>query len=143
MTLDQNASKPGRCAARAAKTQSQRWRRCNRTRVAGADWRAVGLQLESGGSICELYHTLTLFAREQIGRCVAAARGIWRSERFKLFPMVTQQLTTFLSAMPMALTPDLRDDLNKMRLISTKTTSMRPIWRLWLRNGPGQAAHRI
>ncbi|QJW82491.1 type IV secretion system protein TraC [Burkholderia glumae] len=139
MTLDQNAveTRVALRGARAAQNAKSKMAPLQpELALQERDWRAVGLQLESGGSICELYHTLTLFApREQIGRCVAAARGIWRSERFKLFPMVTQQLTTFLSAMPMALTPDLRDDLNKMRLISTKTTvnatDMAPVVAEW------------
>ncbi|WP_186239612.1 type IV secretion system protein TraC [Burkholderia gladioli] len=101
------------------------------------DWKAVNMQLQMGGSMCELYHTLTLFAPpKQMGRCAAAAEGIWRSERFsKLFPMLTQQLTTFLSAMPMMLTSDLRDDLKKFRLITTKTTvnatDMAPVLGEW------------
>lgn len=100
------------------------------------DWKAVAMQLQSGGSVCELYHTLTLFApRAQMERCAAAARGIWRTERFKLFPMLTQQLTTFLSAMPMTLTSDMRDDLKKFRLITTKTTvnatDMAPVLAEW------------
>lgn len=100
------------------------------------DWKAVSMQLTQGGSMCELYHTLTLFApRKKMEQCVAAAKGIWRSERFKLFPMLTQQLTTFLSAMPMMLTSDMRDDLKRFRLITTKTTvnatDMAPVLGEW------------
>ncbi|UVS88468.1 type IV secretion system protein TraC [Burkholderia glumae] len=139
MTLDQNAveTRAALRGARAAQNAKSKMAPLQpELALQDRDWRAVGLQLESGGSICELYHTLTLFApRDGIERCVAAARGIWRSERFKLFPMVTQQLTTLLSAMPMALTPDLRDDLNKLRLISTKTTvnatDMAPVVAEW------------
>ncbi|KWF83479.1 conjugal transfer protein TraC [Burkholderia cepacia] len=100
------------------------------------DWKAVSMQLTQGGSMCELYHTLTLFApRKKMEQCVAAAKGIWRAERFKLFPMLTQQLTTFLSAMPMMLTSDMRDDLKRFRLITTKTTvnatDMAPVLGEW------------
>ncbi len=139
MILDQNAVET-RVALRSARATQNAESKIAKLQpelaLQNRDWKAVAMQLQSGGSMCELYHTLTLFAPpKQMERCVAAAKGIWRAERFRLFPMLTQQLTTFLSAMPMTLTTDVRDDLKKFRLITTKTTvnatDMAPVIAEW------------
>ncbi|MFY4698873.1 type IV secretion system protein TraC [Burkholderia glumae] len=138
-TLDQNAVETRSTLKSARATQNAESKLAKlqpELALQNRDWRAVMAQMTAGGALCELYHTLTLFApRKQMGRCTAAARGIWRSERFHLFDMRTQQLNTLLSALPMMLTSDLRDDLKKFRLISTKTTvnatDMAPVLAEW------------
>ncbi|MBS2132341.1 type IV secretion system protein TraC (plasmid) [Burkholderia thailandensis] len=138
-TLDQNAveTKATLKSARAMQNaQSKMAKFQPELSLQHQDWQAVMAQLNEGGALCELYHSLTLFApRKQINKCEAAARGIWRSERFHLFPMRTQQLTAFVSTLPMMLTGDMREDLKKFRLITTKTTvnatDMAPIIGEW------------
>jgi conjugal transfer ATP-binding protein TraC len=87
------------------------------------DWDIVLHQLNQGGNLCEIYHTLLLFAPiKTIDRCSQVALNIWRSERFILCPLQLLQLSTLYMSLPMTLTTALRDDLHKLRLLSTKTT---------------------
>ena len=87
------------------------------------DWDIVLQQLDNGGSLCELYHTLLLFApRRVINRASQVALNIWRSERFTICPLQLLQLSSLYASLPMTLTEGVRDDLKKLRLITTKTT---------------------
>ena len=87
------------------------------------DWDIVLHQLSTGGSLCELYHTLVLFApKKTINRASQVAVNVWRSERFSLCPLQMLQLATLYASLPMTLTDSVRADLNKLRLMSTKTT---------------------
>lgn len=87
------------------------------------DWDVVMHQLEQGGSMCELYHTLMLFAPiKKINKVAQVAVNIWRSERFFLVPLDAIHLITLCASLPMTLTKAVRDDLVKMRIMVTKTT---------------------
>lgn len=100
------------------------------------DWDIVMRQINHGGTLCELYHTLILFApKKSIDRVSQAATTIWRNERFSIAPLEMVQLATLYASLPMTLTLGARDDLMKLRLISTKTTvnavDMSPILGEW------------
>lgn len=87
------------------------------------DWDIVLHQLNQGGSLCEIYHTLLLFAPvATIDRCSQVALNLWRSERFLLCPLQLLQLSALYMSLPMTLTAALRDDLRTLRLLRTKTT---------------------
>lgn len=87
------------------------------------DWDIVLHQLNNGGSMCELYHTLLLFApKKVINRVSQVALNIWRSERFTICPLQLLQLSALYASLPMTLTEGVREDLQKMRLITSKTT---------------------
>lgn len=100
------------------------------------DWDIVLYQLNNGGSMCELYHTLLLFApRKMINRASQVAINIWRSERFMICPLQLLHLSTLYISLPMTLTAQARDDLQKMRLMTSKTTvnavDMAPVISEW------------
>lgn len=100
------------------------------------DWNTVVHQLENGGQMCEVYHTLLLFApKKTINRASQIALNIWDSENFKICQLHMLQLATLYASLPMTLTQAVRDDLKKLRLISTKTTvnavDMAPIIGEW------------
>lgn len=100
------------------------------------DWDIVMRQIANGGTLCELFHSLVLFApRKAIDRVTQAAITIWRNERFAIAPLEMVQLATLYASLPMTLTVAARDDLVKLRLISTKTTvnavDMSPILGEW------------
>lgn len=104
------------------------------------DWDIVLHQLNHGGSLCELYHTLLLFApKPMMNRASQVALNIWRSERFIICPLRMLQLTTLYTSLPMTFTEGVRDDLKKLRLITTKTTvnavDMAPIIGEWQGSG--------
>ncbi|WP_459203438.1 type IV secretion system protein TraC (plasmid) [Ralstonia pseudosolanacearum] len=87
------------------------------------DWDIVLHQLNNGGSMCELYHTLLLFAPKSIiNRVSQVAVNVWRSERFTICPLQLLQLSALYASLPMTLTEQMRNDLQKMRLITSKTT---------------------
>ncbi len=100
------------------------------------DWGIVMHQLNNGGTLCEMYHTLLLFSpKAQINRASQIALNIWRNERFTITPLKLLQLPTLYASLPMTLTENARDDLKKLRLITTKTTvnavDMAPIIGEW------------
>lgn len=65
------------------------------------DWDIVLHQLNNGGSMCELYHTLLLFAPKRvINRASQVALNVWRSERFTICPLQLLQLTARIPACP-------------------------------------------
>lgn len=88
-----------------------------------SDWDIVIHQINNGGSMCELYHTLLLFAPKRIiNRASQIALNVWRSERFMICPLQLLQLSALYVSLPMTLTQQVRNDLETMRLITTKTT---------------------
>lgn len=100
------------------------------------DWSFVHHQLDNGRSICELYHTITFFApRNKLNQYEQVINNIWESMGFKLCSLETLQMSAFYSALPMTLNADLRSDLKRFQLISTKTTlnavDMSPIIGEW------------
>ena len=87
------------------------------------DWDIVLHQLNNGGSMCDLYHTLLLFAPKRVmNRASQVALNVWRSERFTICPLQLLQLTALYSSLPMTLTQGVRDDLRTLRLMTSKTT---------------------
>ena len=100
------------------------------------DWRIVQHQLSNGGSLCELYHTVLLFSpKKTINRVTQTAINIWRNERFTIASLQLLQLPALYMSMPMTLTTTARNDLKKLRLITTKTTTnavdMSPVIAEW------------
>ena len=88
-----------------------------------ADWDVVMHQLNAGGTMCEIYHTLLLFApKKTISKASQVALNIWRDERYFLAPLQSLHLPALYTALPMTLTQAMRDDLLRMRIMSTKTT---------------------
>lgn len=105
------------------------------------DWAYVHKALEAGGTICEVYHTVTLFApRNKLNQYEQVVANLWSSMGFRLCGLETIQMPAFYSSLPLTFNGDLRDDLKKLGLISTKTTvnavDMSPIIGEW--NGLGQ-----
>lgn len=104
------------------------------------DWEIVTHQLNNGGTMCELYHTLLLFApKRAINRASQTAINIWRSEGFLIAPLQMLHLSTLYASLPMTLTEAVRDDLQKLRLITNKTTvnavDMAPVIAEWKGSG--------
>ena len=100
------------------------------------DWDIVLHQVNSGGTLCELYHTLLLFSPvATLERASQVAQNIWRNERFSLYPLQLLQLSALYTSLPMTLTAKARDDLKTLRLITTKTTvnavDMAPVLAEW------------
>lgn len=100
------------------------------------DWSFVHHQLDNGKSICEVYHTITFFApRHKLNQYEQVINNIWESMGFKLSSLETLQMPAFYSALPMTFNIDLRNDLKRFQLISTKTTlnavDMSPIIGEW------------
>lgn len=100
------------------------------------DWDIVLHQLNNGGSMCELYHTLVLFSpKKTINRAAQIAMTLWRSEGFHICELQLLHLATLYASLPMTLTESVRDDLKKMRVMSTKTTvnamDMSPVISEW------------
>lgn len=104
------------------------------------DWDAVVYQMGQGTSLCEIYHTVVLFAPEKlINRASQVALNIWSDERFTIEPRTFLHLATYYASLPMTLTAALREDLKKIRLMSTKTTinaiDMSPVIGEWFGAG--------
>lgn len=87
------------------------------------DWDVVMHQLNQGGTMCEMYHTLMLFSPvADMNKAAQVAINIWRSERFLLIPLQSLHLIALYASLPMTLTKPVRDSLVKMRVMATKTT---------------------
>jgi conjugal transfer ATP-binding protein TraC len=87
------------------------------------DWNIVIHQLNSGGTMTELYHTLVLFApRKMMNRAAQTALNIWRSERFTIGTLDSLHLPLLYASLPMTLNDATREDLKKFRIMTTKTT---------------------
>ena len=87
------------------------------------DWNIVIHQLNAGGSMTELYHTLLLYApKKTMNRAAQVALNIWRSERFTIGSLDSLHLPLLYASLPMTLTEAMRQDLKKFRIVSTKTT---------------------
>lgn len=87
------------------------------------DWEVVMQQLNQGGTMCELYHTLVLFApRKTINKATQIAVNVWRSERFFVAPLQSLHMPCLYASLPMTLTESMREDLIRFRVLTTKTT---------------------
>ncbi|MFN7570483.1 MAG: type IV secretion system protein TraC [Betaproteobacteria bacterium] len=101
-----------------------------------ADWDIVLHQLNAGGAMTEIYHTLILFApKTTIHRCAQVALNVWRSERFIIGTLDSLHLPLLYASLPMTFTNAVRQDLKKFRILSTKTTvnavDMSPVIAEW------------
>ena len=125
-TLDPNTveSKVQYRAARAKQNAKSRMAEFQpELRMQAQDWDIVLHQMHQGGRLCEIYHTLLLFAPvTTINRCSQVALNIWGSQRFVICPLQLLQLSALYMSLPMTFTAALRDDLKKLRILSTKTT---------------------
>jgi len=100
------------------------------------DWKTVIHQLNSGGTMTELYHTLLLFAPTKLMNSAAqVAQNIWRSERFTIGTLDALHLPLLYASLPMTLTAGARADLRSFRVMTTKTTvnavDMSPVIAEW------------
>lgn len=100
------------------------------------DWNIVIQQLNAGGTMTELYHTLVLFAPKKVmNRAAQVALNIWRSERFTIGTLDLLHLPLLYCSLPMTLTDAAREDLKKFRIVTTKTTvnavDMSPVIAEW------------
>jgi conjugal transfer ATP-binding protein TraC len=100
------------------------------------DWNVVVHQLNGGGSMAEIYHTMVLFApRKLMPRAEQAAVNIWGAEKFEIGPLDSIHLPLLYASLPMTLTEAMREDLKKFRVMSTKTTvnavDMAPVISEW------------
>ncbi len=87
------------------------------------DWNIVIHQLNQGGTMTELYHTLLLYAPKKVmNRTAQVALNIWRSERFTIGTLDSLHLPLLYASLPMTFTDATREDLKKFRIVSTKTT---------------------
>ena len=87
------------------------------------DWNIVIHQLNAGGSMTELYHTLLLYAPKKVmNRAAQVALNVWKSARFTIGTLDSLHLPLLYASLPMTLTDATRQDLKKFRIISTKTT---------------------
>lgn len=88
-----------------------------------ADWDIVVHQLNQGGTMTELYHTMLLYApKPAMNRCAQVALNVWRSERFTIGTLDSLHLPLLYASLPMTLTEEARQDLKKFRIMTTKTT---------------------
>ncbi|MFX9638703.1 DUF5934 domain-containing protein, partial [Acinetobacter baumannii] len=80
------------------------------------DWNAITYHLHKGGGMCELYHTIGIFApRSQLDSYSANVDNLWKSNGFSVMPLSCLQLPLLYSSMPMILTKKARDDLKKLK----------------------------
>lgn len=87
------------------------------------DWSFVNQQINNGKAICELYHTVTFFApRNKLNQYEQVINNIWESLGFKLCSFETLQMPAFYASLPLTLNQDLREDLKRFQIVSTKTT---------------------
>lgn len=100
------------------------------------DWNIVMHQIGNGGTMTELYHTLVLFApRKVMNRASQVALNIWKSVGFTIDAIDTLHLAGLYASLPMTLTNQTREDLKKLRIVTTKTTvnavDMSPVIAEW------------
>ena len=100
------------------------------------DWGFVHYEIDNGKSICETYHTVTFFSpRNKLNQYEQIVQNIWGNLGFKLCSLETLQMPAFYSGLPMTLNANLRNDLKRFQLMSTKTTlnavDMSPIIGEW------------
>jgi conjugal transfer ATP-binding protein TraC len=85
------------------------------------EWKYALSTIDDGGTLIKMNTCITLVAKEkEYSKVKSEVMAIWRSQGFKLTDDRYQQLVGFLSAMPMAVTPALASDLEKMKHFSTK-----------------------
>ena len=87
------------------------------------DWESVVFHTNNGGAMCEMYHIVTLIAPlSKIDSYTQAAINIWSNNKFTIIPLDFIQLAALYVSCPMTLNKRTRDDLKKLKLITTKST---------------------
>lgn len=87
------------------------------------DWDAIVHHLHKNGAMCELYNTVGIFAPvNELDNYSQNVINIWKSNQFNIMPLELLQLPLYYISMPMVLSKKARDDLKKLRYLSTKTT---------------------
>lgn len=104
------------------------------------DWRIVMYNLDEGGSNCQLFHNLVLFApRSQIDRAENTAVNLWQAERFTLSRLDVFHAPMWYASLPMTLNHASAQELARFRITSEKTTQnatdMAPVLAEWRGTG--------
>lgn len=87
------------------------------------DWDAIVHHLHKNGAMCELYNTVGIFAPlNELDNYSQNVINIWKSNQFNIMTLNLLQLPLYYISMPMILSKKARDDLKKLRYLSTKTT---------------------
>jgi len=87
------------------------------------DWGSVVFHTSNGGAMCEVYHMITLIAPlSKIETYSQTAMNIWSKNRFSIIPLDFIQLASLYVSCPMTFNKGVRDDLKKLKIITTKTT---------------------
>ena len=87
------------------------------------DWESVVFHTSNGGAMCEMYHVVTLIAPlEKIDSYSQTAINIWSSNKFNIIALDFIQLAALYITCPMTLSKGTREDLKKLKLITTKST---------------------
>lgn len=87
------------------------------------DWESVVFHTSNGGAMCEMYHIITLIAPvDKIDSYSQTAINIWSSNKFNIIALDFLQLAALYVSCPMTLNKSTRDDLKKLKVMTTKTT---------------------
>jgi conjugal transfer ATP-binding protein TraC len=87
------------------------------------DWESVVWHTNNGGAMCEVYHLISVFAPlDKIDTYGQTVLNIWSTNKFSIIPLDFIQLGSLYMSCPMTLNKKTRDDLKKLKLITTKTT---------------------
>lgn len=85
------------------------------------EWKTALKNIDDGGTLIKMYTNITLITpKKTAAKARSEVMSIWRSKGFRLAEDRYQQLVSFLSSLPMSLTPPMVEDLKKMKRFSTK-----------------------
>lgn len=85
------------------------------------EWKHALSSIEDGGTLIKMNTNITLVAKKKdVASAKSDVMSIWRSKGFRLADDRYQQLVSFLSCLPMSVTPTMYSDLDKMHRFSTK-----------------------
>lgn len=85
------------------------------------EWRGALAAIDDGGTLIKMSTQVTLITKKKhVEKAKAEVMAIWRGKGFRLADDRYQQLVSFLSSLPMTLTPPMISDLEKMKRFSTK-----------------------
>lgn len=87
------------------------------------DWESVVFHTNNGGAMCEIYHIVSLISPlNKIDSYTQTVQNIWSTNKFTLIPLDFLQLASLYVSCPMTFSKSTREDLKKLKLITTKTT---------------------
>lgn len=88
------------------------------------DWDVVQGRLSNGDSLVYAYHEVLMFTRLGDGeRAEQALKSLGRANGWSIYADRYRHIQALLAALPMSLSPNMYDDLNKMGRMSTMLTS--------------------